>query len=231
MMTHVIEESKKAYSGTDVADTFLIFHDALSQWWEKGAQAWLKENYGHGNGNFHLRFLRAVGDTNKGTRYENGLVGDTPELCRGLDAHGFADLSLAVNHNCALSSVYAIDDPRRFHLGTPAQVWSTLTRCWEIAPAGARIVEDLTYLPEVLGKLIDADGKVVSDLILRHGRRYRSIKGERELKNKPRAAQRKGTLCMAEHHPDCDEARAILIAKAEEAAARRVYVIRARRRK
>jgi hypothetical protein len=36
---------------------------------------------------------------------------------------------------------------------------------------------------------------------------------------------------MAEHHPDCDEARAILIAKAEEAAARRVYVICARRRK
>jgi hypothetical protein len=32
MMTNVIEESKKAYSGTDVADTLLIFHDALLQW-------------------------------------------------------------------------------------------------------------------------------------------------------------------------------------------------------
>ena len=29
-------------------------------------------------------------------------------------------------------------------MGTPAEVWSTLTRCWEVAPTSERIVEDIS---------------------------------------------------------------------------------------
>ena len=38
MMDHIVEESKKVYANTEFADTFLIYHDALSAYFEKEAQ-------------------------------------------------------------------------------------------------------------------------------------------------------------------------------------------------
>ena len=40
MMDHVVA-SKAAYKGTEHENTFFIFHDALSQWWEDEAQDYL----------------------------------------------------------------------------------------------------------------------------------------------------------------------------------------------
>ena len=34
LMSHVIAESTKIYKDTIHADSFMIFHDGLSQWWE-----------------------------------------------------------------------------------------------------------------------------------------------------------------------------------------------------
>ncbi len=66
-----------------------------------------------------------------------------------------------------LSSVYAVGDPRRFHMGTPAQVWSTMTRCWQVEPTSDRIVEDILALLQVLERIIAARGCVVQDQFLR----------------------------------------------------------------
>jgi hypothetical protein len=41
MMDHVVAESKAAYKGTEHENTFFIFHDALSQWWEVEVQDYL----------------------------------------------------------------------------------------------------------------------------------------------------------------------------------------------
>ena len=41
MMEHAVHESRKIYKDTPFADIFHIFHDALTQWWEKDAQAFL----------------------------------------------------------------------------------------------------------------------------------------------------------------------------------------------
>ena len=62
LMDHVIEESIKIYADTDQRDTFLIFHDGLSAWWEGEAQTYLAEQ------GFAHRQLRALGDTYARTR-------------------------------------------------------------------------------------------------------------------------------------------------------------------
>ena len=85
-MTHIVIESRKLYEDTHEENMLVIFHDGLSSWWEKEAQDHL-EMFG-----FKNRQLRCLGDTNSNTIYYHKVVGNSPELCRGLDSHGFQDL-------------------------------------------------------------------------------------------------------------------------------------------
>ena len=151
-----------------------------------------------------------VGATNADNRYHFKVVGDSPEFCRGLDSHGFADLVVSMAYHCSLSSVYPIDDPRRFSMGTPEQVWSSMTRCWQVEPTSERIVQDILALPEVLNKIIAAKGCVVQDQYLRNGRRARRADDKGECKNKPVSKQRISTNLARPLHPDCNEAFKII---------------------
>ncbi|KAJ1424656.1 hypothetical protein B484DRAFT_464711 [Ochromonadaceae sp. CCMP2298] len=60
-------------------------------------------------------------------KYRGKLVGDSPEICRALDAHSFADLKLSMAYHTSLSSIYDFNDPCRFGMGTPKKVWETMT--------------------------------------------------------------------------------------------------------
>jgi hypothetical protein len=44
---------------------------------------------------FERRQIRNI-DANKGTHYKGKIVGDSPEMCRALDSHSYADLKAAV---------------------------------------------------------------------------------------------------------------------------------------
>ena len=132
LMDHVVSESKKIYDGTEYEDTFMIFHDGLTAWWAPDGQAYLKTL------GFEDRQLRCVTANVDSRYYANKVVGDSPEICRSLDAHGFSDLEVAAKYNCALSSVYDHGDPRRFGMGTAPEVTSTQLRCWEVAPTSDR---------------------------------------------------------------------------------------------
>jgi hypothetical protein len=123
LIKHVISESKCIYKDTPHADDFIIFRDGLTQWLEKEAQELIREL------GFEHRQLRCVGATNKGNRYEGKVCGDSPEICRSLDAHGFADLKVPMSFHTRLSSIYAEDDPRRFGMGVPKEVWRTMVSC------------------------------------------------------------------------------------------------------
>ena len=159
---------------------------------------------------YYHRQIMCIGPTNADNRYHYKVVGDSPEFCRALDSHGFADLVICMAYHCSLSSVYPVDDPRRFHMGTPAQVWSTMTRCWQVEPTSDRIVEDIRALPEVLERIIAAKGCVVQDQFLRSGRRARRADDKGDCKNKPVSKQRISTLRARPLHPDCQEAFAML---------------------
>ncbi|KAJ1421305.1 hypothetical protein B484DRAFT_465573 [Ochromonadaceae sp. CCMP2298] len=180
LIDHVISESKRMYAGTPYADSFIIFHNGLSQWWEKEAQDYIRAL------SFGDRQLRYYGDTNKGNRY-----------------HG----KLSMAFHTSLSSTYPEDDPRRFGMGTPPAVWRTMTRCWEMEPTSDRLVEDIMAFEHVLGVVVEHRGCVVADKFLRTGRRARRSDGKANCKNKPRTSQRKTTLVSRPCHPDCVEAR------------------------
>ena len=62
---------------------------------------------------FEHRQIRNI-TANKGTRYEGKIVGDSPEMCRALDSHGFADLKAAIMACSSYTSVLPIGDARRF---------------------------------------------------------------------------------------------------------------------
>jgi hypothetical protein len=210
IMDHVIDESTKAYAGTEHADDFFIFHDGLSAWWEKGAQEHMKER------GFEHRQIRNI-TANVGNRYAYKIVGDSPEMCRALDSHGFADLKRAIISYASLTSIYDQDDPRRFSLGTPAEILRAIRRAWTVAPTSKRIVEDILELPSVLDKIIEHGGCCVPDDALRHGRRlelhsWQPVqRGRKELLHKAKASQRKGTLASCvPPHPDVEPARKML---------------------
>jgi len=48
---------------------------------------------------------------NKGTRYDGKIVGDSPEMCRALDSHGFAYLKAGLFPYASFNSLYPEDDP------------------------------------------------------------------------------------------------------------------------
>lgn len=212
LINHVISESDAMYAGTEWASSYLVFHDALSLWWTREAQEYIASR------GFSKRQLCCIDPTNAGTRYQGKLPGDSPEMCRGLDSFGFAHLQRAVTVHTSLTSILPANDPRRFKMGTPDEVWHTLVRCWEVAPSSSQIVDDIMGLRHVLQRLIESRGAVVPDLFLRSGRRARSKDDSRELEGRKRARKRKDTHAELVLHPDCMPALAML--SGEAAAAR-----------
>lgn len=207
LIDHVIIESTNIYLGTEFENSFLTFHDGLSAWWEKEAQQYLTSQ------GFAKRQLCCYDPTNLQNRYRHKLAGDSPEICRGLDSHGFAHLVLSMSFHCTLSSAYEIDNPRAFRMETPAQVESTMMRCWQMEPTSACIVQDIQKFPYILDKIIEAEGCVVPDEFLRTGRRgddlnWEKRKGGGICKMKPRLRQRKDTnmSVIRPIHPDCQAA-------------------------
>ena len=201
IMDHVVQESTKAFKGSTHEHNFFIYHDALSAWWEPEAQKHMKEL------GFADRQIRSL-DPEMPKRYRGKLVGDSPELCRGLDSHGFADLDRSMTLNASLAKLMPEDHPahKTFNMGTPGAVWSCMVKTWMCSPTSSRIIEDIEHLPEVLDKIIAAEGCVVQDEFLRTGRRARAAEDQdsahQPSTRKIRQRQRKETLEMPPIHPD-----------------------------
>jgi hypothetical protein len=181
-MDHVINTSTAAYAGTEAL-----------------AQAHMRAR------GFEHRQIRNT-DANKGTRYEGKIVGDSAEMCRALDSHGYADLKAAVLAFSSFTSVYAVDDPRRFKLGIPDEVFRSIERAWTVAPTSKRIaedVEDFLALPHVLSKIIENKGRVVPDEVLRHGRRAAKWEAFEMSTSDQKAKPRSFTRMLTLHAPCC----------------------------
>ena len=137
IIDHVIPESVNIYIGTEREDDFRIFCDGLTFWWTKESQEYIALN------GFSGRELRCEDDTNKGTLYVMKGVGDSLEICRGLDAYGFSDFERSTEIMRASISVLDINDPKRFGFGALKEVWDTMVRCWTLEPTSAPIIADI----------------------------------------------------------------------------------------
>ena len=210
LMDHVIDESERVYKGTVAEGKFFIFHDCLLQWWTPEAQ---KHMTARGYEHRQMRILPPTcAKVHK--RYQLKLVGDSPELCRGLDSHGFADLDAAVTLNCSLATYYPIGHAMRakWNLGNVDALWTCMAETWmKCAPTSGRFVEDIMKIVPVLDKIIEAKGGVVPDEFYRTGRRYRRVDDKGDCTRKPSVRQRKATLVAKPYHPELAAAYASLM--------------------
>jgi hypothetical protein len=134
--------------------------------------------------------------------YQFCLVGNSPELNRGTDAHCFADFKRAINLHAMLTFFYDADDPRRFSMGTPAQVHSTAERVWTVTPTPERIRYDIEGLPHILDQIIALKGGALHFPSSRPGNRHISLDGKRELVRPPAWTQRKLVTPERQVHRD-----------------------------
>ncbi len=87
-------------------------------------------------------------------------------MARGLDSSGFADLEVSMAFHEAVTSKLDRDDPEKF-----AQVWSSMSRCWDIEPTSQRFVQDILGWLCMLKMIMDAEGCAVHGEAIRSGHR------------------------------------------------------------
>jgi hypothetical protein len=148
-------------------DSFVIYHDHIDVMSEKRCIEWMK------NKGYWKYFIKISGIFNDRvhSRYRNCLVGDSPEMARGLDSYGFSDLMVSVNFHVALTYKLSRDNNKKFQLGTPREVSRCIDRCWQVEPTAERVLDDIESWKFALDQIISARGTVVHWLALRQGHR------------------------------------------------------------
>lgn len=104
LMEHVLDKSEAFFEGAEAESNFLVFYGGLSHWHTPEAQAYMAPR------RYANREMKITGSSRDKVqkRYRDKLVGGSPELCRGLDAHESSD-SAALN--CSLASFHPAGHP------------------------------------------------------------------------------------------------------------------------
>ncbi len=58
----------------------------------------------------------------------------------------------------------AVDDPKRFKVGTPEELSSTMDQVWLVCPTSERIVQDIKRFLKALERIIECKGAKVPEL-------------------------------------------------------------------
>jgi hypothetical protein len=133
-MDHVISEGSRIWAGTERENTWMIYHDHLTIWWEKDSQAYLKTLPcpipGNPNRTWYDRQIKICGENNDkvAKRYKGCLPGDSPELMP-LDCHLFSDMQEGAAKNVALTYHLKEGDedfPCKYSFATPIKVYEAL---------------------------------------------------------------------------------------------------------
>ena len=164
LVDHTIDEGNRLFAGTAFANTWLIYHDALPQWWEKETQDHIQSR------GFANRQWRANAETNAvlPRHYRDRLMGDSPELMP-LDSSLFSDLIEKVAW-LVVSTTSLKAEGKHYSMDTPDNAWKTMVAAWGEIPQ-KRVVDDIKRFESALDAIIAADGAYVSDKDLRNGHR------------------------------------------------------------
>ena len=110
---------------------------------------------------------------------------------------------MSIKFHVAITAGLVCEDPKKFQLGTPNEVWACMSRCWDLCePTSDRIVEDIQGLPGVLEKIFANQGCVISGDDLRGGHRAARHDGKGPLSSRLRNNQRKDSQFNRPIHPD-----------------------------
>lgn len=163
LANHVINEGNRIFEDTRFRNTWVIYHDALPQWWEKQTQEYIASR------GFADRQWKSNPDTDLLVTgyYVGKLMGDSPELMP-LDSSLFSDHI----ENVAKLVVYTAKLPveERYTMGTPDRAWRTIVAAWSQL-SGERIVQDVGRFSGAIDAIIAAEGAYVADHDLRNGHR------------------------------------------------------------
>ena len=133
MVTSLSDQGAIMFKGSTHEHDWKIYHDRLSQWWEKEAQEYLESK---GFKDRQWRASRSTNDTIEKAKelghrnwkyYIDKLMGDTPELMP-LDSSLFNDLIEATGK--AVVSTKNEEDAKRYTMADPDNAWRTMRDMW-----------------------------------------------------------------------------------------------------
>lgn len=207
LIEHMITQSQILMNGTRFQDNWYFFHDALSLMTAKSTVQWMisKDYYKH--------WLLPLENLNFGTKFHGRPTGNRPEICC-LDCTLFRDVESCIGAHLALTRNLAIDDPKRFLLGTPKQVQDTVRRLSDdnLLFKSDRIVHDVfKCFGDNLMAVYKAEGICVPELVVRSGQRKQPSgrkRGGKRVKGPPPSR-----LVL---HADASYANELSFAKASE---------------
>ena len=207
LVEHMITTTKEVMAGTEHAEDWFFYHDALTQLTDKRTKDWMVEK-GH-----MKRWLLPILPCNSGTIYEGRPVGNTPEVMPW-DCSLNQDVHVAVDNHALYFSSVGKDNPlyaKRFSKSSPSIMSKSYLRILDpvtgVCPSSDRIIQDIQ---RCWGKHIDVicehKGSAVEGIGDRNG--VRNIVGLN-----PRGGVRKKTESVKEHvlHPDAEEAWTIYL--------------------
>jgi hypothetical protein len=141
---------------------------------------------------WYHRFVMIMGDNNAKVKpcYRDSVCGDSPEQARGTDSFGFRDLELSMAYHIALTYELGRDNPNKFQMGTPAEVWRCMMRCWTVEPTSERVIQDFMDYPRIQDMIIGSEGCVVHGEAMRSGHRVRRADGKGMMKERLRTSSR-----------------------------------------
>ena len=120
-----------------------------------------------------------VNGLNEKTRYENKVVGNSPEFMP-LDNSLNRDIQNCHDYHCILTNHLHRDDFRRFSKATPNLIDRGVRRIWDDevgCPGSARILADIEKATNAMMMVMLEKGKMVPKLVNRNG--HRNEKGGR----------------------------------------------------
>ena len=170
MIDHLIDEGNRIFANTNRAETWMLYHDNLSIFWEKETVEYLKSKNcplpNHPERTYFDRIIKIVGENNNKVhkRYQNRLPGDSPELMP-LDNHLFADIREALGGNIGMTYWMDDDNPLKYSAATPDKIYRSICRTIESgAPTDERIIQDIDRIKDgTLKRIIDAKGTYIED--------------------------------------------------------------------
>ena len=181
LIEHIMMASATVFAGTAYEDSWLFYHDALSQMTNKETVEWMKTK------DYYKRWLTPANGLNAGTVYANRPTGDSPELMC-MDASLNKDVDDVVARGVVATSHLPDDDVRKMVLSTPKRQTAAYLKVWdptfigenEGAASSVRIVQDTNKFFTSCRAIVNASGAVVHGLASRGGHRADALRDDVE---------------------------------------------------